>query len=85
MGKKGYGKRIMRLDKQERRDISGTGDGAPRGRKNAQGQTAGKLENQSQSNVHLAAMLRLTQAGPRKVSSYSDRQKSENDTSTGIL
>ena len=78
MGKKGYGKRILRLDKQERRDISGIGgDGKPRGRQGGADQAAsGSGPSQGKNNVHLSAMLQLTQAGPRRVSSYSDRQKS---------
>lgn len=83
MGKKGYGKRIMRLDKQERRDISGIGDGTPRGRQDSANKAAsGGGPSQGKNNVHLSAMLQLTQAGPRRVSSYNDRQKSGSPCTT---
>jgi hypothetical protein len=75
MGKKhGHGKRIVRLDKETRREISG-GGGEKTGPKNKKGQAQMSVPS-SNRNVHLAAMLQLTQAGPKKIGSLSDRQKS---------
>jgi hypothetical protein len=75
MGKShGYGKRIMRLDKDARREIS-TGTERTSGPKVQIAQHQAALQGSSK-NVHLAAMLRLTQAGPKKIGSFSDRQKS---------